>query len=38
MLSAKMCPESIGRGTELSAEMTTKPRGGGVLRLNMVIN
>ena len=38
MLSAKMCPKSIGRGTELCAEMTTKARGGGVLRLDMVIN
>ena len=38
MLSAKMRPQSIGRWTELAADVTTEPRGGSVLRLDMVIN
>ena len=38
MLSAKMRPQSIGRGTELAANVTTEARGGGVLGLDMVIN
>ena len=38
MLSAKMRPQSIGRWTELAANVTTEPRGGGVLGLDMVIN
>ena len=38
MLSAKMRPQSIGRWTELAADVTTEPRGSSVLRLDMVIN